>query len=660
MRSCRECDAAGGSKPMDQDPSRGELPPGSEDYVFISYARADEKAARTIIHILQKAGFRVWWDALIPSGERFSAKISEALERAKAVVVLWSANSGKSNWVQDEASFARDRQRLVPISIDGSEPPLGFRQLQCVDVSKSRLRASNPAMHRALQTIADMMDQPLSPAVFKRGSSGIARRSVIAAGAAAGITAVGFGGWRLLRSGPAAENTIAVLPFANLSRDAGKEYLSDGLAAELRSTLSRNPALKVVGQASSNEFRGRKDGSRSISRKLGVANLLDGNVLAEAGIVRIGVELIDGSSGFSRWSNRFELPMGNIIEAQQEIANAVGAALAVRLTDKDEDSPARTGGTKNVAAFDAYLRGKDLFDAQRDEDSDRGALMQFTEAVKLDPKYAAARAARSRALAVIANAYAQASERRPLYDEAVAEARRAVSSAKQFAEAYAALGYALFYGKLDIMSADGPYEKARELGSGSADVLGLYAIYRARRRQFDRAFPAIERAASLDPLNPTVFKNRGRIKFAAGEYPAAIEGALRAIELNPKIGGAHGDIGNALLLQGQTREAAAEYAKEKVQLLAIPGRAIVALREGNTGEAQRAFDELVKSEGDNGLYQQAQILAQWNKVPEALDVLEKAVAEQDSGLVYLLSDPFLQPLQQQPRFNSLLRRLHFV
>jgi TolB-like protein/Tfp pilus assembly protein PilF len=653
----RRSDAFGGSKRMDQKPGSER---DNEDYVFISYARADERAAKTIIRLIERAGFDVWWDGLIPSGERFSAKISDALERAKAVVVLWSANSGKSNWVQDEAAFGRDRQRLVPISIDGSEPPLGFRQLQSVDVSKGRLRASNPAMYRALQTIADMMDRPLSPDVTRSDRSGIARRAVIAGGAAAGVAAVGFGGWQLLRPGRAAANTIAVLPFANLSGDGGKAYLSDGLAAELRSTLSRNPALKVVGQASSNEFRDLKDGSRSIASKLRVANLVDGNVLAENGSVRIGVELIDGTNGFSRWSKQFALPMGNIIEVQEQIANAVSAALAVRLTNKGEDSPARTGGTKNVAAFDAYLRGKDLFDSQRDEDSDRGALMQFTEAVKLDPKYAAARAARSRALAVIANAYAQANERRPLYAEAVEEARHAVASANQFADAYAALGYALFYGKLDIGSADGPYEKARQLGSGSADVLGLYAIYRARRRQFHRAFPAIERAASLDPLNPTVFKNRGRIKFAAGDYAAAIEAARRAIELNPKIGGAHGDIGNALLLQGNTSAAAAEYAAEKVRLLSVPGRAFVALREGKSAEAQRAFDELVKSEGDNGLYQQAQILAQWNKVPQALGALEKAVAEQDSGLVYLLSDPFLQPLHREPRFNSLLKRLHFV
>jgi TolB-like protein/Tfp pilus assembly protein PilF len=634
---------------------------GTEPYVFVSYARADERQAKAVIKCIDKAGFPVWWDALIPSGERFGAKIAEALEGAGAIVVLWSAHSIDSNWVQDEAGWGRDHHRLVPISIDGSHPPLGFRQLQCVDLSKGGARSTKPEMQRALRAIADMLEMPAPtlPEPIEQEPR-VDRRTALVAGGAAAIAAVAIGTWRYSRSASAAANSIAVLPFENLSGDASKQYLSDGLAAELRATLSRNPLLRVVGQASSNKFRGQSEDSRGIGRQLDVASLLDGNVLVAGDVIRIAVELIEASSGFSRWSQKFERPMENILSLQDDIANAVDTALSARLTNPTAQSQARNGGTKNAAAFDTYLRGKDLFDSQKDEASDRGSLAAFTEAVQLDPTYAAARAARSRALAVIANEYAQAADRRPLYNQAVEEARRAVATAPQFADAYAALGYALFYGKLDIIAADGPYEEARQYGGGSADVLGLYAIYRARRRQFDLAVPAISRAAMLDPVNPTVFKNRGRISFVAGEYDGAIDGARRALDLNPDIGAAHGDIGNALLMQGKTQQAAAEFAKEKVQLLAIPGRAMVALREGNQAEAQRAFEDLVQSQGDNGLYQQAQVLAQWNKVDSALNVLDKCVEKQDSGLVYLLSDPFLAPVQNQVRFKLLLRRLHFV
>lgn len=645
---------------MDRTENGREAAPADEPYVFVSYARADEKAARAVIGVLEQAGFKVWWDGLIPGGERFGSLIGEALEKARAVVVLWSRNATESHWVQDEASWGRDHRCLVPLSIDGTAPPLGFRQFQCIDISRGGIRAANPAMARVVRTVADIVGRPATPLPAAAPALRLDRRALLAGGAAIALVGGGALAWRFLVADSADDRSIAVLPFENLSGNPAQQYLSDGLAAELRARLSRNPLLSVVGQASSNAVSDRDESSKAIAGKLGVANLLDGNLRAANGVLRIAVELIDGRSGFSRWSRSFDRPMTNLLELQAEIAEAVSAALAVELAGGDRDARSADGGSDNVAAFDAFLRGKELFDSQRDEDSDRGALAFFSEAVRLDPDYAAARAARSRSLAVIANQYAQAAERRELYRQAADEARAAIASAPRFAEGHSALGYALFYGKLDIIAADGPFARARQLGSGSADVLNLYALYRARRRQFDRAMPAIRRAQALDPLNPGLLKTDGRIRFASGDYPGAIGAARRALALNPKIGGAHGDIGNALLLLGRVDEAAAAFALEKVGLLAIPGRAIVALRRHDEAAANSAFAQLVRDEGDNGLYQQAQILAQWGKNSAALDALDRALAEQDSGLVYLLSDPFLAPLHAEPRFKALLRRLHFI
>ena len=630
------------------------------DYVFVSYAREDAAAARAIIKIIEDAGFAVWWDGLIPGGERFGSQISRALEGARAVVVLWSASAAASHWVQDEASFGRDRHCLVPLSLDGTEPPLGFRQFQWLDISGGRVNARNPAVQRALKALAEIIGRPAK--LPRRGwlARPIDRRVLLGAGGAAVIAAGGLATWKwVIAPAPAAANSVAVLPFQNLSGNPAHQYLSDGLAAELRARLARNPLLRVVGQASSNAFRDRSETSRAIARKLGVANLIDGNVRLVGGVVRIAVELIDGISGFSKWSRSFDRGMNNLLRLQMDVADAVSAALSTELT-AEKESRAQSGGTANVAAFDAYLRGKGQFDSQQDESSDRAALALFSEAVRLDPSYAAARAARSRALAVIGNQYAQASERRQLYIEAIAEAHQAIATASEFADGYAALGYALFYGKLDVSAADLPYRKAAELGGGNPDVLSLVALYRARRRQFAAAISTIERAQALDPLNPGLLKTAGRIRFAAGDHVAAIESARKALELNPEISGAHGDIGNALLLLGRVDEASAEFTKERIGLLAIPGKAMVAIRRRDQAGVQRAFDELVRAEGDNGLYQQAQVLAQWGKVQEALDALYRASVEADSGLVYLLSDPFLAPLHDHPRFKALLRELHFV
>ena len=631
----------------------------TEDYVFVSYARADEKAAKAVIHVLQSAGFKIWWDGLIPGGERFQTQITDALEGAKAVVVLWSANSNDSFWVQDEASLGRDRNRLVPLVIDGSQPPLGFRQFQCCDVSHGGLKASNPAMQRAIAAVGELMGRT-DDVVPGHPRRGLDRRAVLAAGAAVAVAGGGFAAWQLLlKPSPALANSIAVLPFENLSRDTGQQYLSDGVAAELRAKLARNPLLTVVGQASSNAFRDGSQSSKTIARKLGVANLLEGNVRTAGDQVRIAIDLIDGNSGFSKWSNSFDRPLTNLLQVQSDIADAVTAALSAALGGKRETHE-RSGDTANVAAFDAYLRAKQSFDSQKDEASDRAALEQYSRAIELDPDYAAARAGRSRALAVIANQYAQADERRSLYEQAVSEARRAIDSAPEYPDGHAALGYALFYGKLDIRAADAPFEKARELGQGSPDVLNLYALFRARRRQFAPATSAVQRARQLDPLNASLLKTIGRIQFAAGDRESAIASARQALQMNPSIGGVHGDIGNAQLLLGRVDEAEAEFRQEQSSLLALPGKAMVALRRRDWPGSEAALAELRHAEGDNGLYQQAQVLAQWGKNIEALNALDEALGKQDSGLVYLHSDPFLDPLNNEPRFKLLLQRLHFV
>jgi len=644
---------------MSRTTREGEAPPAG-DYVFVSYARPDEKAAQAIIRILEEAGFKVWWDGLIPGGERFGSLIGKALEEARAVVVLWSAGSLSSHWVQDEASLGRDRHCLVPLSLDGTQPPLGFRQFQCIDVSKGRLHAGNPAVQRALKAVGEVMGRPKQAPVHQVRPAGVNRRMLLGAGGVAAMAVGGLATWKwIIAPAPAEANSIAVLPFQNLSGDSSQQYLSDGLAAELRAKLARNPLLNVVGQASSNAFRDRSRASREIAGELGVSSLLDGNVRVAGGAIRIAVELIDGQSGFSKWSRSFDRSMTNLLQLQSDVAEAVSAALSAQLAGGEERRD-RSGGTENVGAFDAYLRGKELFDSQQDEGSDRAALAKFGEAIRLDPAYAAARAARSRALAVIGNQYAQADERLRVYDEAISEARQAVRSAARFADGHAALGYALFYGKLDVAAAEGPYRKAGELGSGNPDVLSLVALYRVRRRQFEPAVSAIERAQALDPLNPGLFKTAGRIRFAAGDYAAAIAAARRALEINPAISGAHGDIGNALLMLGRVDEASAEFSREKIGLLAIPGKAMVAIRRRDQAGTGRALDDLRRAEGDNGLYQQAQVLAQWGRKEEALDALDKALEVSDSGLVYLLSDPFLQPLHGHPRFNLLLRRLHFV
>jgi hypothetical protein len=185
---------------------------GAKPTIFLSYSRADQKAALPVIAALEAAGFSVWWDGLLEGGERFAKTTEAALENARAVVVLWSKTSIASHWVHDEATRGRDRRCLVPVSIDGSEPPLGFRQFQVIDISQSKGRANTAEMQKLVRAVAALHEQdvqlppPAKPPL-------ITRRSALVGGGAVVLGGAAFAAWKLqLFGSSSAPSSVAVLP----------------------------------------------------------------------------------------------------------------------------------------------------------------------------------------------------------------------------------------------------------------------------------------------------------------------------------------------------------------------------------------------------------------------------------------------------------------
>lgn len=632
--------------------------------IFLSYARADQKRALPIIKMLETAGYSVWWDGLLEPGERFSRTTEDALGRAKAVVVLWSKTSTASHWVHDEATQGRDRRCLVPVSLDGSEAPLGFRQFQVIDVSKAKIDAAAPAYQAVLRAVATLHDKPFAAARVSLPSAPAFSRRVAIGGGVAVLAAGGTAAWLagLFGASSVSATSVAVLPFANLSGDPEQVYFSDGLAAEIRSQLARNELLQVAAQASSNMFRERQDDARTISRKLRVAYYLDGNIRRAGELVKVSAELVNGQTGTAEWEESFERPIANIFAVQSEIATRVASALSVEIDpNRTKDTDAKQlGGTKSVIAFDAYLRGKDLYDAGIDEASDRQALAKFEEAIAADGKYAAAHAARSRALSVIANLYASGGERRNLFDAAVAAGRRAVALASDFAEAHSALGFAIAFGQLNMKAARTSYERSFMLGKGDADVLSRYAVFRSRFGDYEAANRAIRQSSALDPLNARTFRSIGDISYGAGRYEEAVAAYEKALSLNPKLGGAHAAIGFTRLMQGKYPEAEKAFALDSSTERQLLGKALVEHQKGNGAGAAQALADMRNEFGDKSHYQYAQIYAQWGDPGLAIAELQKARAKDDSGLVMMFNDPLLAPLRKQPEFSDLLKSVGFV
>ncbi len=629
--------------------------------VFISYSHEDRKRALPIIRLITDAGFPVWWDGMLEGGARYALTTETALNAANAVVVLWSKTSVASHWVHDEATRGRDRRCLVPISIDGTPPPLGFGQFQTIDLSRSKLRTGDPEVDTMLRAIGALHERTdVTPAPALAVVKGIDRRLVIGGGVAAvaaGATAAWWGG---LLGGKGSPNSVAVLPFANMSDDQSQRYFSDGVAAEVRAVLARNPQLQVVAQASSEAFRDRREDARAIAQKLRVSHLLDGNVRKSGDTVRVSVELTEGATGFTKWSQQFDRPLVDVFAVQDEIAGAVASALSAELSAGTASGKVDLGGTDNFAAYDAYLRGNALYQLSSGEAASREALAQYDKAIATDPGFASAWSARSRTLASIANQYLDGTARATAFSAAIASAEKARTLAPDLADAHSALGYATFFGRRNAKAARGAFERSAALGQGESDVMSRYALYCARIGEIETARTAIARAAALDPLNALTQRSVGTVEFTARLYADSITAYTRALTMNPEMSGTHAAIGFSQLLSGQVDAAAASFARERSALRRLTGVAMVAHRQGRTGEAQAAFAQVERDFGTSAVYEEAQILAQWGEKDRAMAWLLKARDTGDPGLVLIRSDPLIDPLRGLPAFSDLLKQAGFA
>lgn len=629
--------------------------------IFFSYARADHARAVPIIKLIEQAGFSVWWDGLLEGGERFSQTTENALDRAMAVLVLWSKTSVQSHWVHDEATRGRDRRILVPLSLDGSHPPLGFGQFQIIDLARSKMNANDVGIQQMLRAIAalhgDQSGRPIARPVA--ATAGINRRNVIVAGSVAMLAVGSFVTWQSgVFQNPKTANRLAVLPFDNIGGDTKHQYVAEGLANEIRATLSQNAALQIVGQASSEVFARGKDDAVAFAKRLGVDFLIDGAVQIVANRLRVTIDLIDGATGVSRPSRSFDQTMDDILAVQRDISSAIAAELSNKIGSSGATGTL-IGGTNNVTAFDHYLRGKDLYAHAGNELQEREGVDQFDAAISADPQFAAAYAGRARALASVAAGYGSAAEIKSYNNAAIASAKRAIEIAPDLADAHSALALILFQGELDAKSARIPFNLSRKLGEGDAPVLARFAAFCASTGRGGEASTAINRAILLDPLNALIHRISGTVHFAVKRYSDAVAAIQEAIKLNPNLPETHSRIGMVLLAQNKNREALEAFAADAHKWSRLAGIAIAQYRLRNLPSAQAAMAELTSDTDTVSLYQQAQIWAQWGEPDKAMAALLGGYAQRDSGLIAVQYDPMLTPLRARADFIQLLKSMGF-
>ena len=284
-----------------------------------------------------------------------------------------------------------------------------------------------------------------------------------------------------------------------MSGDKDQEYFSDGLTEELLNSLAEINELQVAARTSAFSFKGKDTDIGTIARKLNVGAVLEGSVRRSANTIRITAQLINAVTGFHLWSKTYDRDLGDVLKLQTEIATAVASALKVTLLG-DVAAKVELGGTRNPAAFDAYLRGAKAFSSRHDAKDLPAAIAAYTEAIRLDPHYALAFAGRSIALSTAAGEAETAAAVREGFDKAQADARQALALAPDLAQAHLALAFVSEKGTLDFTQASDAYERALALAPGNAEVLRISGSFAAFMGHFDAGLAAARRAVVLDPL----------------------------------------------------------------------------------------------------------------------------------------------------------------
>lgn len=622
--------------------------------VFVSYKAEDRRRVAPLVAALEAEGLSVWWDEQIGGGDEWRRSIERELDTAKCVLVMWSKRSTgpEGRFVRDEASRATERGVYLPVRIDNVRLPLGFGETQALNLTGWR-GAREDARYRALlAAVRAITEGRAHEPRHHHVEAGVSRRGVIAGGAVAAVAVAGAGGWLLLKSGSASASTsIAVLPFANLSGDPGQAYFSDGIAEELRSALARI-GMQVVGRTSSDEVK--NEDAKTAAAKLGVSSILTGSVRRSPSLIRISAQLVDGRNGLERWSQSYDRQPGDALKIQTDIAENVAQALSVALHPAERRA-LQESGTSNPRAHDLYLQAEALARSDSGEESSRKALSLYDAAIAAEPNYVAALAGRSELVGRLTNLYESGERLRSGLNDAVATARRAVALDRQSAEAQIALGRALV---LNLKQKEGiqHLERAYRLAPGDPKIITGYAQALRYVNRNQEAIPLMERVVALDPLNARALVGQAGVLFYARRYDESIAAMRRALTLDPNHKGSLSTLGDSLLFTGRPKEALAIYARIPSDWDRLRGEAMAAYQMGDRALAERKLAELKAIDDGSLNYQFAQIYAHWGQREQALASLAAADRADDPGLAVMASDPLLDPLRSDPRFQALVRK----
>jgi TolB-like protein len=670
----------------------------SHNAVFLSYASQDAQAAERICATLRAAGIEVWFDqAELRGGDVWDQAIRRQIKDCALFIPVISATTAsrregyfRLEWdLADQRTrmIARDRAFIVPVCIDstpdsGTDVPESFVRAQWTRLPAGQTSAAFAARISELLS-PDTADAP-PPARAATDSAGCAREPARRPSASTGrkrlllliaaVVLIGGGYFaldrfvmskrgadadRLMRTSPARaessavpQESIAVLPFVDMSEKHDQEYFSDGLSEELIDLLVKVPELQVPARTSSFYFKGRQATIAEIAKLLGVAYVLEGSVRKSGDKLRVTAQLIRASDGYHAWSQTYDRDLGDVFKIEDDVATTVVAALTPTLVA----SAARTvTPTPNLDAYTLYLQGQYSY-SRTDKGATDVALKDFSQAVALDPNFASAWAylGKTHVVAYL-HGWAPREKACPAARQAVDEALR---RAPGLVDVHLTQAFIARRCDWDWAAEGAAITRAEALAPQDPEVLYERSRYEQIMGNTASAIEFLRRSAARDPLNPVTLQNLGFDLSISGQFPEAETWLRKALILDPEGTWLHESLAGILVEMGRTDDALRENSFETDERARIAGEELIKFRTGRRRDADAALEVFLSKFAVEDPYSVAGIFAARAQADEAFKWLGIAIGKHQASAIYLKTEPDLVPLHSDPRWAGVLRRMN--
>jgi len=475
------------------------------------------------------------------------------------------------------------------------------------------------------------------------------------------LLAIGSGYWFLIRhsSNVTTIDSIAVMPFENVTHDQNVEYLSDGVTESLINSLSELPHIKVIARNSVFSYKNQTPNLQQLAQRLNVQAVLTGRVLMQGDTLDIRAELTDVQNNTQLWGDHYIRKAADIFAVQDEIARQVTDALRVRLTGGQQEQVTKRY-TQNTEAYQLYLQGRYYMNAFSEENL-RRAVPFFDQAIALDPRYTLAYAARGECFFDMGDLSLPMKEAIP---KAKQDVEAALTIDNKLVEARTTLANIEFQYDWNFARAGEDFKQVIALNPNYAEAHHQYSYYLALTGKPMDGVAEMKLAQQLDPVNPPIVVDVCLPYYIARQFDQSVAQARKALEMFPNFFVPYMALGAALVEKGDYSTGIAELEKAKAMEptpLVIGQLGYAYAKSGRKDEARKLLAELKEQSKRRYVasYWIAVIYVGLNEKDEAFASLEKAYQEHSWWLVWIKMEPKMDGLRSDPRFTDLMRRIGF-